>query len=392
MRKTVALALVIVCLGSSAGARAAEGEQVLSAASIGLRGGYDANPINRFGVRGSGFLSQIAAFETVQGGERDGFAVALALQNTLYEAAEIAPATTLTATFRHAMTLGEGLVLRSSVMTTAEQSWARRAAAVTWRERVDRDVGALKLFLALDARFVSLNERNIFAAGSFLPYAESFATFAMLPGASVKVGPAEVGASVLAARSGFRFPTDYLGMKRDNDRLQPNLFASGEWAGVRLEGSVSLAYIRFRAGAFAPITLPLFTAKATIPLDRIGAPFGGMTLTLATQRTLEDTTLPFSVFALSTLSDARLAYRFPAGHQVSLTARHKADVYLGLGVRSVLTMLSADYEHRLTEALSAHAGVSVRRVHDEGAPPVSAFTVQVGLTRRLDRLGTTAGR
>lgn len=391
MKRNMAAAALFLAMVQGGAAFASDGGQVLSAAVVGLRGGYDANPVNRHGMRGSGFLSQSAEFETVQGNQRDGFAVSLALQNTLYEAAEFAPATTLNATFRHAMTLGEGLLLRSSVTSTAEQTWARRAASVTWRERVDREIGRVRLFVALDARFASLNERNIFALGNFLPYAENVATFGVLSGVAVKVGDAgEVGVSAQASRSAFRFPTDYLGMKRDNDRLQPNVFASGEWGGVKLEGSLSLAQVRFRSGDFAPIALPLFTARATVPLDRIGAPFRDMTLTLATQRTLEDTTLPFSVYVLSTASDARLAYRFAGGHQVALAARHKTDVYLGLGARSVLTSLGAEYEHKLSDSLTASAALSVRRVHDEGALPVSAFTIQVGLTRRLDRLGATS--
>jgi hypothetical protein len=380
------LATLAVLAGVRAVTADATGRQTVSVATLGLRGGYDANPANVHGAPGSGFVSQSATWGYLRGSDREGYAISLAVTNTVYESRLLSPATSSVASFRHAMTLAANLILRSSVATTTENSWSRRLASVLWSERLDFEQGPVRLFASLDARFASLNERNIFALGNFLPAAENFVTLSALPGLALRQGWGEVGVSLLAARTTFRFQTDYLGLRRDNDRIHANLFASAEVKGIKLEGSLALAHARFRVLDFENITRLLYTAKVTVPLDRIGLPIRNLSLALSSARTLEDTTLPFSVYNLMTLSDARLTATINERDSLALVARHKSDEYLGLGARSTLLSFGMEYERAFGEGLAGAAALSWRRVRDTGGPAVSAVTVQLGLNKRIDLL------
>jgi hypothetical protein len=392
-RRLAALSIALVPLAIGGGVRASSPEsQSVSVATLGLRGGYDANPANLNGAQGSGFITQSATWDYLRGSDKEGYAVSIATANTVYESRFLSPATTTGVSFRHAMSLGAGLSLQSSIATAAESTFSRRLVSVLWRERLDYEAGPLRLFGSLDMRFASLNERNIFALGNFLPDAENFVTITAMPGAAYRQGWGEVGVSVQASRTTFRFQTDYLGLRRDNDRFHANLFASAEFHGVRLEGSLSVAHARFRTRDFDDITRLLYTARATIPLERIGLPFRSLSLALSSARTLEDTSLPFSAYNLQTVSDARLSAALDASNSVAIVARHKRDDYLGLGVGSTLVSAGIEYERSLGDGLAGVAALSWRRVHDTGATPVSAFNVQIGLTKRIEQRPPPAAR
>lgn len=360
-----------------------------SAASFGLRGGFDSNPMNYQGGPSSAFITQSATWDYLRGSERDGYAISLATNNTVYESREVDPATALGLTFRHAMSLGDNLLLRSSLSATHDQTWSRRSDVLVWRERIDYDIGQLRLFTAVDTKVTTLNERNIFVQGGFLPYPESFVTISVLPGVMYRLGFGEIGVSVTASRSIFRFETDYLGLRRNNDRIQPNLFASATIAGIKLEGSLSLGRVTFPARDFDNLQRLLYTAKATVPLDRIGLPFQSLALELSSARTFEDTTLPFSVINVSTLSEARLVAKFNAANTLTTFARRKEDEYVGLGARAITTWLGAEYGYTFDGGLTAVLAASWRRTQETGNIPVSSFNIQIGMSKRIEFERTT---
>jgi hypothetical protein len=392
LKRIAGLAMMLSAVfHGTAGASSPE-SQAISVATLGLRGGYDANPTNLNGGEGSGFITQSATWDYLRGSDKEGYAISIVTANTVYESRFLSPATSTGVSFRHAMTFGGNVRLQSSVATAAESTFSRRLVSVLWRERLDYETGPLRLFGSLDMRFASLNERNIFALGNFLPDAENFVTVTAMPGVAYRQGWGEVGVSAQASRTTFRFQTDYLGLRRDNDRFHANLFASADIGGIRLEGSLSVAHARFRTRDFDDITRLLYTARATIPLERIGLPFRSLSLALSSARTLEDTSLPFSVYNLQTLSDARLSATLDGTNTVAVVARHKRDDYLGLGVGSTLVSAGVEYERSLGDGLAGVAALSWRRVHDTGAAPVSALTVQVGLTKRIEQRPAPAAR
>ncbi|MBN8944672.1 MAG: hypothetical protein J0H01_34525 [Rhizobiales bacterium] len=346
--------------------------------------------MNFKGGPNSGFINQSATWDYLRGSDKEGYAIAIATNNTVYESREVDPATALGITFRHATSLADNLLLRSSISAVHEQTWSRRNDVLLWRERIDYDIGQFRLFTAVDTKVTTLNERNIFALGSFLPYPESFVTLSVLPGILYRLSFGEIGVSLTASRNIFRFETDYLGLRRNNDRFQPNLFASATFLGMKVEGSLSYARVTFPARDFDDLQRLLYTAKATIPLDMFRLPIEKLSLELSSARTLEDTTLPFSVINVSTLSDAKLVAKLNTSNTLAVFARRKNDEYVGLGARAVTTTLGAEYTYAFDGGLTAILAGSWRYTQETGNIPVSSFNVQLGLSKRIEFARTAA--
>ncbi|WP_342361243.1 hypothetical protein [Terrarubrum flagellatum] len=352
----------------------------ISAASIGLRGGYDSNPANIEGGKGSAFVTQFASWDFLRGSDKDGYGVTLNAAATFYDPRVLAAALNNAATFRHAVALGDNLLLRSTLSATQEQTWSRRQNALTWRERLDYERGQLRLFLSADTKLTSLNERNIFALGGFLPSDENFATLTLLPGIAWRTGETEIGVSFAASRTRYLEEFDYIGLRRRNDRWQPNLFASTLLWGAKLEGSLSAFNAKFPDRDFEGVRRILYTAKLTAPIDRV-------TLTASSGRSAEDTTLPFSVINISTSHEARASLRIDDKSSFDLFARRKTDDYVGLDAKSTTLTAGAEYQRVIAKDLTALLAGSWRRTQETGAPVVDAFNLQIGLQTRFDIAG-----
>uniref|UniRef100_UPI0013D18BAC hypothetical protein n=1 Tax=Enterobacter hormaechei TaxID=158836 RepID=UPI0013D18BAC len=89
-------------------------------------------------------------WDYLRGSDKEGYAIAIATNNTVYESREVDPATALGITFRHATSLADNLLLRSSISAVHEQTWSRRNDVLLWRERIDYDIGQFRLFTAVD--------------------------------------------------------------------------------------------------------------------------------------------------------------------------------------------------------------------------------------------------
>lgn len=355
---------------------AASGEDI-SAATISLRGGYDSNPANIEGATGGVFLAHAAAWEFLRGTDKDGFGVSLNAAQIVYDPRVIAPTTNHAATFKHAIGLSDQLLLRSTLSAASDQAWSRRQNAILWRERLDYEAGRFRFFAGLDARLASLNERNIFALGGFLPRDESFLTLSALPGLAWRSSIGEVGASLSLARTRYLHETDYLGFFRHNDRLQPNLFASTTLFGVTFEGSASFLTARFPDRNFDDVKRILYTAKAVIPMNQA-------MITLSSQRTAEETTLPWSVINIATNYEARASLKYDERNRLDIYGRYKSDHYLGLDARANTVTAGFEYQREIERGLTALAAASWRRTKETGANPVIAFNLQIGLQKQFE--------
>ncbi|MBN9061179.1 MAG: hypothetical protein BGP06_03100 [Rhizobiales bacterium 65-9] len=375
---------ICLCLAVALGAAEKAPAEDISAAVIGLRSGYDSNPADVDGGRASAVLTQYARWDFLRGSDKDGFGVALNLANTVYDPRALAPTLNNEAAFKHAMGLSDALLLRSTVVASNEQTWSRRRNSLSWRERLDYENGAWRLFLGAEATVASLNERNIFALGGFLPRDETLATASLLPGAAWRAPFGEIGVSLAASRTRYLNGKDYIGFSRHNDRVTPNLFGSLSIRGVSLEGSISAFNAIFPDKDFENVRRILYTAKATIPYDRF-------TLSLSSQRAALDTTLPFSVINISSLHEGRLSAKLNEKNTLDVFARYKTDDYLGLDARAATFAGGVEYQRALGDGLTAIAAASWRRTVETGLDPVNALNLQVGLQKQFDIGAARAG-
>ncbi len=238
-------ALFCVVFGALPAAGEEVAETLVSTAVVGLRGGFDSSPTNSKGEKGSPTLTGFAGWNYLRGTAQDGYGLDLLLVDTQYDPRQLAASRQHTLTLKHATGIGETLSLQSSLAIENEQSWSRRRNALSWRERLNLSLGSFRLFANAEARLAALNERNVFADGDFLPQDENLATLGITPGVAWRQGETEIGVSFMASRTRFTNGSDYLGMRRDNYRLQPNLFVSTTLKGASIEASLSPLQIIF---------------------------------------------------------------------------------------------------------------------------------------------------
>ncbi|CAN7584885.1 hypothetical protein [Bosea sp. LjRoot237] len=376
VRRVFVLVCALLCtLPAMAEEKAAE--TLVSTAVVGLRGGFDSSPTNSKGEKGSPTLTGFASWNYLRGTVQDGYGLDLLLVDTQYDPRQLAASRLHTLTLKHATGIGENLTLQSSLALENEQTWSRRRSSLTWRERLNLSLGSIRLFANAEARLAALNERNVFASGDFLPQDENLTTLGITPGIAWRQGETEIGVSFTASRTRFTNGTDYLGLRRDNYRLQPNLFVSTALAGASFEASLSPLQIIFPDKEFENEKTLLYTAKLRVPYERL-------TLDLSSGRTVEDTTLPFAVVNLVTQHEGKLTARFNDTNALSLTIRQKLEDYLGLDSTTRTSSIGLDYARGLGDGMTATASAAWRKTKDTGLEAVPAFVVQLGLQKQLD--------
>lgn len=352
-------------------------EALVSTAVVGLRGGFDSSPTNSKGEKGSPTLTGFASWNYLRGTVQDGYGLDLLLVDTQYDPRQLAASRSHALTLKHATGIGEKLSLQSSLAIENEQTWSRRRNALTWRERLNLSLGSFRLFANAEARLAALNERNVFAGGDFLPQDENLATLGITPGIAWRQGETETGVSFTTSSTRFTNGIDYLGMRRDNYRLQPNLFVSTALKGASFEASLSPLQVIFPDKEFENEKTLLYTAKLRVPYE-------WLTLDLSSGRTVEDTTLPFAVINLVTQHEGKLTARFNDSNALSLTVRQKLEDYLGLDSTTRTSSIGIDYARGLGNGMTATASTAWRMTKDTGLEAVPAFVVQLGLQKQLD--------
>jgi hypothetical protein len=352
-------------------------EKESSVAVIGLRGGFDSNPAGIQGAKGTPVATTYATWDYLHGTLQDGYGLNLSLVETQYDPRALASARAHSLTLKHGFSLGDASAIQSSVSVNNEQSWSRRKSSLAWRERIDHGVAPFRLFASGEARISALNERNVFNLGDFLPRDENFGTLGLTTGAAWRSGETEIGLSFSASRVHYIEGVDYLGFRRDHNRLQPNLFFSTVLGETAIEGSLSPFRAYFPEKEFDAVESLLYTAKLRVP-------YGRFTLDLGSTRTVEDTTLPFSVINLTTAHEAKLTARIDDDNAISLSARRKTDDYVGLDARSDQKGIGIDYQRNLGKGFTATAAGAWRKTKETGLAPVTSFSVMLGLQKQID--------
>lgn len=375
-RIIILFGLALHCPTALAGEKAAE-EKDSSIAVIGLRGGFDSNPAGIQGAKGTPVATAYATWDYLHGTLQNGYGFNLSLVETHYDPRALASARAHSLALKHGISFGEASALQSSLAASGEQSWSRRKSSLAWRERFDHGIGPFRLFASGEARITALNERNVFNLGDFLPRDENFGTLGLTTGAAWRTGETEIGLSFSASRVHYIEGVDYLGFRRDHNRLQPNLFFSTVLGGAAIEGSLSPFRAYFPEKEFDAVESLLYTAKLRLPYERF-------TLDLGSTRTVEDTTLPFSVINLTTAHEAKLTARIDDDNAVSLSARRKTDDYVGLDARSDQKGIGLDYQRSLGKGFTAIAAGAWRKTKETGLTPVTSFSVMLGLQKQID--------
>jgi hypothetical protein len=353
--------------------------ETVSAGSIGLRSGFDSNPTDTLGARGSMFVTQTINYDYLRGSQQEGIGLSLKAADTIYDPRVAAPSTNIIAAATGMLRLAPNLNLRSTLTTTVDDSWARRAHSVQWRNRIEYDTTQFRVFANVDTSLSSLNERDIFTNGGFLPTDENFATATVTPGAAYKFEGGEIGTSVTLSRVSY-LALDILGLDRSHDIVQPNAFFSAKVSGVELEGSLSPYLANYDTADFDNVRALLYTAKLRYPT-------GPWTFGLASSRTMLDTTLPFASLDEALAHEASVSYKIDDKDAVSLVARYRRDDYLGTDLWNTTFLTGVDFARDLGDGFTGTAGASIRQVRRPDEVQPWALNLQVGIQKKLDFSG-----
>lgn len=297
--------VMILCIGIVTASAAAE--QIPPpidrdfAASMQLRGGYDSNPefSSGNGIGGSAFVATSTALAA--GAKADGYTLGVAAEANSVHYANPLATPTLGGKVSLRGSLGNDDLKLSSITTIADvNSYNLRSSDLSQSLKIEARIDDLKLFATAEGARAGLNQTNAIFQ-DFLPRPQQYLRTSIVPGISVVLGKAEIGVSVNVSARRYVDEFDDFGYRRDNERVQPFVFARYDGESVTAFGSVSQLYGKWHDVDFTDVDRTLFDAS----LSWRAAPFK---LDLVAARRATETTFPISPIAIDTIYSAKAAW------------------------------------------------------------------------------------
>jgi hypothetical protein len=353
------------------------------AASFQLRGGYDTNPefSSGNGVGGSAFIGTNTALAA---GTRDGnttYGVAAEANSIHYANPLVTP------------TLGGKVILRgaigdddfklSSTTTLADvSSYNLRSTDLIQSVKAEAKVDSLKFFMTAEGGRSSLNQTNAIFQ-DFLPSPQQYLRGALVPGVSIVRDKVEVGVSANLSIRRYLDEFDDFGYHRDNERVQPFVFARYQDKSITAFASVSKLYGRWHDVDFSNVDRMLFDAS----LSWRAAPF---TLDLVAARRASETTFPISPITIDTIYSAKASWAVDPKLTLLASVGYADCEYLDSPFRSRTLTYGVGVTRDLGDDLTW--GVDLMRAQGVliSGDRADAFIVATSLTKRFSPLGKQA--
>jgi hypothetical protein len=353
------------------------------AASFRLRGGYDTNPefSSGNGIGGSAFIASDTALAA---GSKDGNTIlgVAAEANSIHYANPLATPT-----------LGGKVILRgslgdddfklSSTTTIADvSSYNLRSSDLTQSVKAETKVDSLKLFVTAEGGRSSLNQTNAIFQ-DFLPSPHQYWRATLVPGVSVVRGKAEVGVSANLSIRRYLDEFDDFGYHRDNERVQPFVFAKYEDKAITAFASVSRLYGRWHDVDFSNVDRTLFDAS----LSWRAAPFK---FDLVAARRASETTFPISPITIDTIYSAKASWTVDPKLTLLASVGYAASEYLDSPFRSQTLTYGVGVTRDLGDDLTW--GVDLTRAQGVliSGERADAIIIASSLTKRFSPLGKQA--
>lgn len=353
------------------------------AASFQLRGGYDTNPefSSGNGVGGSAFIGTNTALAA---GTRDGnttYGVAAEANSIHYANPLVTP------------TLGGKVILRgaigdddfklSSTTTLADvSSYNLRSTDLIQSVKAEAKVDSLKFFMTAEGGRSSLNQTNAIFQ-DFLPSPQQYLRGTLVPGISIVRDKVEVGVSANLSIRRYLDEFDDFGYHRDNERVQPFVFARYQDKSITAFASVSKLYGRWHDVDFSNVDRMLFDAS----LSWRAAPF---TLDLVAARRASETTFPISPITIDTIYSAKASWAVDPKLTLLASVGYADCEYLDSPFRSRALTYGVGVTRDLGDDLTW--GVDLMRAQGVliSGDRADAFIVATSLTKRFSPLGKQA--
>lgn len=271
------------------------------AASFLLRGGYDTNPefSSANGIGGSAFIGTETAL--VAGSKFDNATLGIAAEaGTVHYANPRATPTERGKVILRGSLGDDRLKLSSTTTIVDVSSYNLRSSDVSQALKLEGRIEQFKLFVTAEGGQSSLNQTNAIFQ-DFLPSPHRFLRTSIVPGVSIVNGKAEVGVSVNLSRRRYHDEFDDFGYRRDNERVQPFVFAKYDGESVTAFGSVSRLYGKWHDVDFSDVDRLLFDAS----ISWRAKPFK---IDILATRRASETTFPISPITIDTIYSAKASW------------------------------------------------------------------------------------
>lgn len=270
-------------------------------ASLRLRGGYDTNPqfSNGTGIGGSAFIGTDTALAAGTKEKDYSYGVAAEASTTQYANPLAVPALSGKVILRGTYS-GDDANIAATTTIADTNTYNLRSSDLVQSIKGEAKFGSIKIFTTVEGARSSLNQTNAIFQ-DFLPNPQVYLRGTLIPGIAYVRDRFEIGASVNLSVRRYQKELDDFGYRRDNERVQPFLFAKYQDKDIAVFGSISQLYGNFHDVDFTNVNTTLFDASLSWRV----APF---TVDLAAYRRASETTFPISPITIDTAYTAKASW------------------------------------------------------------------------------------
>jgi hypothetical protein len=289
-------------------------------ASFRLRGGFDSNPQFSAGPgNGSAFIATDTALAA--GTKTDGYTLGVAAEaNTTHYAQPLLTPSLGGKVILRGSLGDDDLRLDSATTISDTSTYNLRSSDLIESVKAEAKFDRVKLFVTAEGGRSSLNQTNaIFPY--FLPDPQQYWRGTLIPGVSLVLGKAELGASVNLSVRRYVQEFDIFGYRHDNERVQPFVFAKYNDDAITAFASVSQLYGTWHDPDFTNVNRLLFD----VSLNWRAKPF---TVDLTARRRASETSFPISPITIDTAYSAKVSWNVEPKVTLAASIAYAATDYL----------------------------------------------------------------
>lgn len=344
-------------------------------ASFRLRGGFDSNPQFSAGQgRGSAFVATDTALAA--GTKADGYTLGVAAEAnaTHYAQPQLTPSLGGKVILRGS--LGDDDFRLDSTTTFADTStYNLRSNDLIQSVKAEAKFDSVKLFVTAEGGRSSLNQTNAIFP-DFLPDPEQYWRGTLIPGVSLVQGNAEIGASVNLSVRRYLREFDIFGYRRDNERVQPFVFAKYNDDAITAFASVSQLYGTWHDPDFTNVNRVLFDVSLTWRAKPL-------TMDLTAWRRAGETTFPISPITIDTAYSAKVTWNVEPKVRLSASIAYAATDYLDSPFHARTLTCGVGAIHDIADDLSLGIDVAYAKGSLISGDGAQALVITSSITKRF---------
>ncbi|WP_438274998.1 outer membrane beta-barrel protein [Nitrobacter sp.] len=344
-------------------------------ASFRLRGGFDSNPQFSSG-QGSGSAFVAADTALAAGTKADGYTLGVAAEaGTVHYAQPLLTPSRGGKVILRGSIGDDDLKLDSTSTIVDTSTYNLRSTDLIQSVRAEARYKSIKLFATAEGGRSSLNQTNAIFQ-DFLPDPQQYLRGTLIPGISLVSGKSELGASVNLSVRHYLQEFDVFGYRRNNERVQPFLFAKYRGDAVTAFVSVSRLYGTWHDPDFTNVDRTLFDASLTWR----AAPFR---IDLTAWRRAGETTFPISPMTIDTAYSAKVSWTAEPKVTLAASVGYAASDYLDSPFHARTLTCGVGASRDVDDDLTLGIDVAYAKGSLISGDDVNALVVTSSITKRF---------